>query len=318
MNSKKSTNQDVNKYRYYMVTLQDEPIILKAPKNMPVNGTLPCQLPTRESVIELFTQLCDEFVFQLEKAPSSGRYHWQCCLKLATRKRKMTLINDIVSGLCYQTSVPVQVQKMEGTWDQAVAYCTKTDTRVTEVEPYISPSVTLPYKGSDIEFLSDRSNWYKWQEKLFNLLFSDPPKMLHTPNDRTIYWITDSQGNTGKSKFVKYCCYYNKACAKISFGNAGQLRSSIIHAGSKKCYFVDIPRTLGTDDSMNSIMSALEDTKNGYLTSSYYGESKILMMEPPHIVVISNRSCPKDKMSLDRWQVYYIIDKDLIKTYEDN
>lgn len=313
-NSKKEFAE--NKYRYWMVTLQSQPkVVHDQPLN--INGTLQFEIPGREDVIRVFTELCEEFVFQLELTPLTNRYHWQCCVKLKTRKRKSTLLNDLTERFSYMSSIPIQVQKMEGSWEQAIAYCTKEDTRVKEVEPYVSSSVTLPYKGSDIEFLNDRSNWYKWQATLFDLLFSNVPQDLRDPNDRTIIWITDTQGNTGKSKLVKYCCFYNKSCAKISFGNAGQLRSSIIHAGAKKCYFVDIPRTLGTDDSMNSIMSALEDTKNGYLTSSYYGESKVLMMEPPHIVVISNRSCPKDMMSQDRWQCYFICDKELIRSYEN-
>lgn len=72
-----------------------------------------------------------------------------------------------------------------------------------------------------------------------------------------------------------------------------------------------MPRTLGTDDSVNSIISALEDCLNGFLSSSYYGESKTLLMEPPHVVVFSNQQCPYDKMSSDRWKAFWLIDKEL-------
>lgn len=266
-------------------------------------------IPPTHLVSEVFTELCEEFVYQMERTPTTDAMHWQCAVKLKTRKRQSTLIKDLTSLMKYVKTHPVHVERVRGTWEEAVKYCSKEDSRAEGSSPTYSANTALPYSGKDIEIFKDPKNWYGWQRWLFNNLFKTVPTDLQNGNDRTIIWITDLQGNSGKSKLVKYICFYNKQCAKISFGSAGQLRSSIIHAGSKKCYFVDIPRTLGTDDSIHSIMSALEDTKNGYVTSSYYGESKVLMMEPPHIIVFSNRECPTEMMSIDRWFKVKIRDK---------
>jgi hypothetical protein len=67
---------------------------------------------------------------------------------------------------------------------------------------------------------------------------------------------------------------------------------------AKLCYFVDIPRTLSKDDSLDSRISVLEDIKNGHLVS--------LMMDPPHRVVFSNERCPRDAMSQDKWRSFSI------------
>jgi len=288
-----------NKYRYWMLTLFED--------------SKDKDVPSKLKMQRILDNLCDSYVFQLEKTPSTGRLHYQCVLKLKERKRQGTLINDLVKGFDVVELSIIQVQRMMGTWEEAVNYCTKKDTRNDANEqPFYSSGVVVPYAGADIEFLNEYYNRYDWQNRLFEILFEVIPTKLRDPNDRDIIWITDKQGNSGKSKFVKYCCFYNKSCTKISFGSAGQLRSSIIHAGAKVCYFVDMPRTLGTDDSINSIMSALEDTLNGFITSSYYGESKTLLMQPPHVVVFSNDDAPISKMSSDRWKVYHIIHKDLL------
>jgi len=125
-------------------------------------------------------------------------------------------------------------------------------------------------------------------------------------DDRTIIWITDTLGNSGKSKFCKFVCHTNKCAVKIPFGTATQIRSAVISAGPKKVYFLDIPRTLGDDDSINSIISAVEDIKNGFVTSAMYGKFQTMTFDPPHIIIFSNDPCPVTMMSIDRWERYYI------------
>jgi len=293
-----------NKYRYWMVTLQSDSLggSIKKEENW---------LPHDFVLEKVFRELCEEYVYQLELTPTTNKPHWQCCLKLKTRKRQNTLILELKLGLEYHSVSAIQVQRMMGTWEQAIAYCSKTESRVSDTQPFLSSGIVEPYRGSDISILDDPKNWFEWQATLFEILFEVPPNKLREPNGRDIIWITDEEGNTGKSKFVKYCCFHNKTCAKISFGSAGQLRSAIISSGSKQCYFVDLPRTLGTDDHINSIISAIEDILNGFVVSSYYGETKTLMMQPPHVVVFSNQQCPYDKLSSDRWKVYSLRNKEL-------
>jgi hypothetical protein len=115
-------------------------------------------------------------------------------------------------------------------------------------------------------------------------------------------WIYDKHGNTGKSKFVKwFCMNHSKDVCKLTFGTTSQLRNSMISIGSRKVYFMDIPRTKGSEDSMSSLITLLEDLKNGFISGVMYGKYKSFMMSPPHIVIFSNMKCPTDMMSSDRW-----------------
>lgn len=297
---------NTNKYKFWMATIRESD-----PKVEYSNlGS--------QDVGDALAKVCDDFCFQLEECPTSGNRHFQCCLKLLIRKRHSTLLNDLVHHLCCESS-QVQIQKMEGTWEQAVAYCSKEDTRTRpEREPFRLKKPEPKYEGSDINFLNNYDKRHPWQNILFSKIFDDIPNTIKATDDRSIIWIEDSHGNTGKSKFVKYCCYYNNNCTKISFGSASQLRSGLINCGTKKVYFIDIPRTLGVDDSMNNIISAVEDLKNGFLTSNFYGNSSHLMMDPPHIIVFSNMKCPMEKLSSDRWENLTIIGNTMHKRNYDN
>lgn len=278
---------DENKYKTWCVT---------------INETDGCPLPSKEEVIKIFEQISLTYVFQLEKGEETGRLHYQCAIKLKLRRRKSTLINVIRSALLKEHQW--QFTPMYGSWEEAFDYCTKAD---TALEP---PVTNLPYYvGSDIKFLEDVSKRYPWQEYLLGELFASSLSTFKTPDDRKIYWIYDPQGNSGKSKFTKFLVLHNSLCCKVPFGTATQLRSSIISMGVKRLYIVDIPRTLGRDDDINSVITVLEDLKNGFVVSSMYGKNAQLLMDPPHVIVFSNMICPIEKMSSDRW-ILLTIDKD--------
>lgn len=275
-----------NKYTYWVFTIS------------PVKDTV---LPDEQAMVKAMSILTEKYVFQLEKATS---LHYQGCCKTVIRKRKLTFLNDISKELGIRKEM-ITVDPMQGTWEQAKAYCTKSETAVSQ--PFTNEII---YQGKDIDFLNDETKRYPWQQSIIDLLFDKTTSSIKPADDRSIVWIEDPQGGNGKSKFVKWCCYNNTNVAKISFGTSTQLRSAIISAGQQKVYFIDVPRTLGSDDSMASLMSALEDLKNGFVVSSMYGKSQQLVLEPPHIICFSNISCPEQFMSLDRWEKYVIRSSD--------
>lgn len=267
-----------------------------------INETEGCPLPSSDELVRFFNQYCELYVFQLEKGEQTGRNHYQCAIKLKLRRRKSTLINMVKSALFKDHQW--QFSPMYGTWEQAYEYCIKSETALSQ--PVTN---SVHYVGSDISFLEDSSKRYLWQDYLFNELFESSVSVFKTPDDRKIYWIYDPHGNSGKSKFTKFMVLRNTNCCKVPFGTSTQLRSAIIMAGLKRCYIVDIPRTLGKDDDLNSIISVLEDLKNGFVVSSMYGKNAQILMDPPHVVVFSNIPCPIRKMSSDRW-IEVHIDKD--------
>jgi len=261
------------------------------------------------------SKVSDTYVFQKEIGLNTKRLHIQGAFKTFNRVRKTTLLTSLAAHLKETISDPdkreelyklFQVNRMCGTWEEAFAYSTKKETQVDL--PVFSDNL-LRYNGEDINMLGEKENRYPWQQNLIEVLFTKDETDIKTPDDRTIIWVTDPKGNTGKSKFVKYLCFNYPNCVKVSFGTATQLRSALVSVGQKKLYFIDIPRTLGEDDSIKSLISALEDLKNGYVVSTMYGKHSALLMNPPSIVVFSNKHAPKDMMSNDRW-ITYIIDED--------
>ena len=166
------------------------------------------------------------------------------------------------------------------------------------------------YTGNDIKFFEgDRSNWYPWQLQLDNLLF-DPEGEIRPGDPRKIFFIVSRPGCEGKSSWCKFKFFKNpKDIGKLSFGSAAQLRSSLINMGPKKIYFIDIPRSKEEKASNSDLLNIAEELKNGFLQSSFYGKNNVLIMSPPHIVIMSNYLFEDTGLSKDRWVVYEIVDK---------
>ncbi len=259
-------------------------------------------LVNQQDLVKFLTKHTDKFVFQEEIGEETGRRHYQGCFRSLNRVRQTTLLNLFKKHLGDITHVTIN--RMVGDWDESVLYCTKDDTRVGDTV-HTSPGI-LPYGGDDVKFLDSMGNWYPWQKTLVENFYDIPTATFKTADDRKIIWVTDRHGNSGKSKFVKFFSFNHPNCTKISFGTAAQLRSSVIAAGPRDVYFIDIPRTLGADDSVDSLLSVIEDVKNGYVVSSMYGKHTFLMFQPPHIICFSNTPPIIAKLSRDRWQIHTI------------
>lgn len=257
--------------------------------------------------------LCTSYVFQEEKGEKTGRDHIQGYFQLKIRKRQKSLLNDFhrfytqhYGGNTAQATEclrHVTISRMLGTQDEAIAYCTKTDTQISKPRTF---GLLTQYNASDLKIFDNSATWYPWQKSLMEILFNKD-LTLTEPNDRTIIWVQDLMGNSGKSKLVKHICYnYPEETCKLAFGSSTQLRSACIAAGPRKLYFVDVPRTLGKDDDISEIISVIEDIKNGFVVSSMYGKYQQLMFDPPHIVVFANIHCPSGTLSNDRLEQYTI------------
>lgn len=274
----------VRKYANWVVTVQE------TEKN---------ELPLEVDLEKLFKANCSNYVFQKE-AGTQGRIHYQCAVKFKTRKTFQAVMRLLTS---IEGTAPSNftITNMLGTWEQNVDYCTKHETK-------IGPTFSTEkfYEPNDLKIMEDPSKRYPWQNSIINLLIEEVTGTIKAAGDREILWIEDPKGRSGKSKLIKWLCFNYTDVAKVSFGTSAQLRSALISAGIRKIYFIDVPRTLGDEDSMRSLMSVLEDLKNGFVVSTFYGSYATLMLEPPHIVVVSNANCEKKYLSEDRWVVFKI------------
>lgn len=274
----------------------------------------------RDDFEEFLTKFCKLYVFQTERVT---RTHIQGYFETTIRKRKDHLLRmfkefaeeqeEKGGSVCIKQ---LTLDPRKGSREEAITYCTKTESQLEAPRTF---GIKDEYQANDLQIFNDKKKWYPWQILIFDMLVgvspSSPKKRLKAADDRSIIWIVDEAGNSGKSKFVKNMCYNlpEEAC-KLAFGSSTQLRSACVKAGPRELYFMDIPRTLGRDDSINDIMSVAEDIKNGFVTTSMYGEYQMMMFDPPHVVIFSNFKPNKQVFSNDRWQIYEInYQKNLIK-----
>ena len=147
-----------------------------------------------------------------------------------------------------------------------------------------------------------------WQSKLLKLLDRDP-------DDRTIIWIYDTVGNTGKSWFAKQMCmlYPQKYRRTTDLGNSrdaatmieGELQSGWESWG----LFINMARQAEHHSRMYQYM---ENIKDGQITTQKY-QGKSLEFDEPHLVIFANWPPRVNQLSMDRWKIFEIRNSELVR-----
>lgn len=142
---------------------------------------------------------------------------------------------------------------------------------------------------------------YEWQKNIINII-------EQKPDDRTINWIFEGQGNKGKSALCKYICFnHNAICVG---GKATDIKYGILKFKEEFDYYpriviIDLPRSY---DNNFLNYHAIEEIKNGLFFSTKY-ECKQVIMNSPHILIFSNKKPETEKLSEDRWNIINIEEK---------
>ena len=168
------------------------------------------------------------------------------------------------------------------------------------------------YNGKDIQRFGNRDNWFTWQKKFYDMVYTEHGSYREA-DEREIIFIEDLKGKAGKSKFWKYL--YSRDPHNIGLLNeatASQLKSNIVKLGERRLFIIDLPRTKG-EIGYDGLAAALELLKNGMINNSMYGEANVLITRPPFIVVTGNKM-PEAGWSIDRWKVYSLNDVKRKKT----
>lgn len=130
-------------------------------------------------------------------------------------------------------------------------------------------------------------NLRQWQHKL-------TLELQDEPNDRTIIWYHDPQGNTGKTWYSKLLVSTTD-CIRFENGRSSDIKYAYI--GQRTVIF-DLTRS--QEDHFN--YEVMESLKNGIFFSSKY-ESKMKLYPSPHVIVFSNWPPQESKLSADRWSI---------------
>lgn len=257
----------------------------------------------RGSFIAFLDERGWRYVFQHERV---SRDHWQGRIDLVdkdSRKTKHGLLDVFKAGGIDTPMLHLAPETNNGIKQQAVDfYVTKTESRVDG--PWFDGSYTPPrkkpkYNGADLTCMESPM---AWQQSCLDAL-------TQKADDRTIVWVYNKDGCAGKSKLMKYLGWKGLA-KRVCLGTATQIKTAITQAGAYAAYVVDLPRISGNQESQRDLFSALEDIKNGWVESNMYGKDSSLMMEPPHLWVLSNEVPDVRFASMDRWKILKLKDKD--------
>lgn len=235
-----------------------------------------------------------EWYFQYERGENGEqRHHFQILFKTLTKSRKTNLIGTrkwVEKVIEPMGAEPVYYLEpcSTGASEATKRYVTKHQSRVEG--PWSSVKI---YLGTDLACMS---NPYPWQKFVLDTIASPP-------DDRSVVWLYDPEGNKGKSKLVKYLAH-NKLAKSLQVETASRLASALCDQGPMESYVVDIPRTLCKDKSITSVIMVIEGLKNGHVVDNMYGKNREMLFMPPHVFVLSNFPPPREMLSPDRWRVF--------------
>lgn len=135
---------------------------------------------------------------------------------------------------------------------------------------------------------------YGWQLKVMDIVKEEP-------DERTIYWFWERNGNCGKTHLCKYLAHTRNALL-LGGGKASDMFHAINKYDDKReLILINIPR-----DKLDYInYGAIEQIKDGAIFSGKY-DSCSLIFNCPHLFIFANEEPDRTRLSRDRWRVYNI------------
>jgi len=224
---------------------------------------------------------CNKYVFG-EEIGECGTPHLQGFFMLK-KKMRITEFKNIV---CLKL---MHFEKCKGSEQDNINYCIK-DGKI-----HYGGDIRIPDKVIIIKKL------YEWQIQLEKIL-------IDCTSDRLIYWIYEEKGGVGKTSFIKYM-YDKYKCLLSAGGKKGDVinlvfnNKSYLLSRGKKIVLWNIPRV--NKDGLS--YSALEEIKDGIIVN-YKFETGCFICNSPTICIFSNSVPNIEKLSIDRWRIYKIID----------
>ena len=251
-----------------------------------------------------------ELIYQLEKGEKRLTPHLQGYIHF-TSSRHLSSVIKLMKGCHIEVAKNIFALKN---------YCRKVKSRL---KPYfhflngkflknISEIIPLD-KG---KYIINKENLYPWQAKVLEIFLS-------VPDNRSIYYFYEVEGNTGKSSLVSYLYHHYEDYVFSTSGRPLDIKfgfsKKIQKVGDDKIRGViwDIPRLLVNKNNQirEEVFLTAEQFKNGHFFTSKY-ESKEVLFAVPHVFIFSNiipsKSTISSALSRDRWKIFQIRNKDII------
>lgn len=263
------------------------------------------KLPEIERLEQILESISDYYVFQLEEGSTRKKKHYQGCFTLTGPRQSKIKTLDLfklrvrnISGL---TISPI--------YDKVAinAYVTKNEGRISG-----------PYYGGKKDLFSKEESNLKlrpWQQQLFDLLTGSEKEFY---KDRKVIWIQNPEGNSGKSRFIKWLRIGQKKLTvrSLPISSVDRLISAVCILNQQTdidVYTIDFTRSLGKDQSYKDLFATIEMIKNGHVIDVMYGKYNEAIFNPPIIVIFTNELINDfaHYLSYDRWCVKSIYENRL-------
>lgn len=229
----------------------------------------------------LFTFGPHKFIIGKEVG-ESGTPHLQMYVNFGKNPRSLRTMKIINSRAHWEFA--------KGNDGQNYNYCSKDGEFRTNME---APPV--PVELSVVQELRP------WQTQIVKLL-------EQKSDDRTIYWVCDKVGNSGKTQLCKYLAV--KKNALVLEGKAADMKYTVTKywLDNKKSASIP-PLMMDLTRSQDGFISysGIEAMKNGMYMNTKY-ESCMVLYNSPHLVVFANFMPDTEKLSADRWHVLELED----------
>lgn len=224
-----------------------------------------------------------EYIFQEERCPNTGRLHLQGYVAFKDA-RTMSSVKNILGD----PAVHLEQSKKKNR-AAAELYCAK---KASSTGPLWSNWYERP-----IDPLQGKT-LYWWQQMMMDII-------EEKPDERTVYWLWEPNGQAGKSAMVRHLAIEMGNKFLLVQGKGADIKFAVKECKVKpKVILWDLPRSAMDDKNMPIISyTAIEQVKNAIFFSSKY-ESGMVLMNYPHIFIMANAPPDMSKLSGDRWKVY--------------
>lgn len=217
------------------------------------------------------------FVIGLEICPTTGKKHVQGYIEFDKKIRPLEnkVIKEILPNAHWEKAI--------GSKEENYNYCTKEKNYRTNIK--LPRPLLDPLEGIKL---------YPWQKEILEII--NKPCL----DKRSIYWIWESNGKTGKTTLAKHICMnYNAIYVQ---GKTSDIKFAVAkHLEIKKevdvCIFA-FPRSY--EDYVS--YDAIESIKDGIYFNGKY-ESNMCIFNSPHVFIFANFEPDTEKLSHDRWKV---------------
>lgn len=250
-----------------------------------------------KKVKSVLDKYCKAYIFQCEKTPTTGRLHLQGFVNLVKKYTKDSL------GRAFGVHLPgisVRPASDAGT-DSLKTYCMKEDTRV------LGPWKDVKAEAADAKAKGpDMSDWMipgidpRYPFLKYQKLLVEHMTMKHEDR-RTVYWLYDANGNTGKSGIKDYLVAKGLSIP-LGWMPIVDIRAQVADHKELPVYVWDLTRQKPKGYSVLDLYTGLEDIKGGCFMSTKY-KGGVVRMRSPNVWVFSNSLPDFSKLSSDRWVV---------------